>query len=210
MTLTPSVAPVATTLQLDVEVMNQNSRELLGRKINPGYDGRMLQRLDSVSFFAYAPREGTAQMSLNLAWNLTLRANFTIPLVPIQSNLVARDTLWWVTVSASNGGLGSPTPGPVPTSGTCGEIRHVPGEGTSYVDYQAKCATLYHVDYTVPPTLASGLQIREGQAVWNYLDGTQSGGNDAACGEVRCLESVKLELIDVSGSVVGRTILPIP
>jgi hypothetical protein len=211
LTLTPSTILVGSTTQLEIHVQNQNGRELFGRKKNPGYDSRMLERIDSVTFLAYEPRDLVAQMSWNVAWNLTLRSSFTIPLVPVSFTLASKDSVWWNVIEANNGGLGSPIPGPVPTGGSCDEVRRVDGEGSSYVIYKASCATLYHVDYSAPPTLASGLQIRDDYVVWTYLDGTHSGGKDSACGGAQpCLESVRVELVDAFGNIVGRTVKAVP
>jgi hypothetical protein len=210
LSLAPSTAPLGSTVKLSATILNQNGRPLIGRKMKPSDPSPMLQNVDSVTYLAYAPREWAGQMSLRVSDNLTLTATVSVPLLSVPTTLAKRDSLWWTVVGGSNGGLGSPAPGPIPTSGSCGEVRRVPGEGQSYVDYLGNCATLYHVDYSVPSTLSSGLPIRGGQVTWKRLDGTLDGSDDTICGGSQpCLESVKVEWIDTFGGVVARTITPI-
>lgn len=211
------VAPVGSNVQASVIVTNQNGRTLLGRRTTPGSDERVLKRIDSTTFLAYAPRDTTPYLGVSISPNLYLSAPVTIPVVSVQIIIAERDTSNWVVIEASNGGLGSPAPGQAPTDpwdgaeGSCYQERIVPGEGASYVKYQLRCGRRYTIQDNLPTTLVSGLPIVASSMRWTGADGVSvPGGYVAACGPERCWRSVTVELFDGTNHVVGRGTAAVP
>jgi hypothetical protein len=217
LTVNPQVVAVGSTVRSTVIVTNENGRLLLGRKTTPGAFEDVLKPIDSVTFLAYAPRDTAPYLGLSISPNLWLATPVEIPLVSVPVTITERDTSEWVPIEASNGGLGSPAPGVVPSDpwdgseGSCYQVRHVTGEGASYVDYELHCGRRYTIDYIQPATLVTGLPVVSSRVKWKGADGTtNAGGNTAGCGPEHCLSSVTVELLEGGGHAVGRGTVAVP